>query len=165
MTQEGNATFQEVFSMVSSTDSIKLLPWCVSSAVPFCYMSEALATAVQQGENVQSTTAAPKPEGSLAPDPSSSPAYPTGTPPPLIPFLPDIPFVGTPPVGHPFPGFIASPTPKKWDHSSSSSLGNHYHKRVHISSPEVEVRSKHSSALGDKNMLRLALEARLSFQQ
>ena len=96
MTQEGNATFQEVFSMVSLADLIKLLPWHVSSAVPFCYVGEALATTVQQGENVQSTTAAPQPEGSLAPGPLSSPAHPTGTLPPLMPLLPDIPFVGTP---------------------------------------------------------------------
>ena len=59
MTQEGNTTFQEVFSMVNLTDSIKLLSWCISSAVPFHYMSEALATAMQQGKNVQSTTTAP----------------------------------------------------------------------------------------------------------
>ena len=44
MTQVRNPTFQEVFSMASPTDLIKLLPWCVSSAVPFHYMGEALAT-------------------------------------------------------------------------------------------------------------------------
>ena len=109
MTQEGNATFQEVFSIASLTDLIKLLPWCVSSTVPFHYMSKALSTAVQQGKNVQSTAAAPEPEGSLPPDPSSSPAHLKGTPPPLIPVLPDIPFVGTPP-GVPISWFIVSPT-------------------------------------------------------
>ena len=55
MTKEGNTTFEEVFSVASSTDSIKLLSWCVSSAVPFCYISEVLATAMQQGKNVEST--------------------------------------------------------------------------------------------------------------
>ena len=50
MIQEGNATFQEVFSMVNFTDLIKLLPWCVSSAVPFCYVGEVLATTMQQGK-------------------------------------------------------------------------------------------------------------------
>ena len=55
MPQEGNATFQEVFSMASSTDLIKLLPWSISSAVSFCYVGEALATAMQQGKYIQST--------------------------------------------------------------------------------------------------------------
>ena len=122
-------------------------------------MSEALATAMQQGENIQSTTAAPKPEGSLTLDPLSRPAHPTGPPPPLIPLLPDILFVGTPPVGHSFPGFTASPTLKKWDCFFSSSLCNHHDKRTCISSPEVEVRSRHSSARGNKNMPKLVPEA------
>ena len=43
MAKEADATFQEVFSQVSSTNSIKLLPWCIFSTVPLCYMSEALA--------------------------------------------------------------------------------------------------------------------------
>ena len=72
-------------------------------------MSKALATAMQQGENVQSTTVAPKPEGSPALDPLSSSACPPRTPPPLIPLLPDISFVGTPPVVYTYSGFIASP--------------------------------------------------------
>ena len=109
MTQERNSTFQEVFSMASLTDLIELLPWCVSFTVPFCYMSEALVTAMQQGGHVQSTAAAPQPEGLLVLDPSSTPDHPTGNPPLLKPLLPDIPFVGTPPVGCPFPGFIAGP--------------------------------------------------------
>ena len=52
MTQEGNATIQEVFSVMSLTDSIKLLPLCVSSTVPFCYVGEALATTMQQSKNI-----------------------------------------------------------------------------------------------------------------
>ena len=146
MTQEGDATFQEVFSMASSTDAIKLLPWCLTSAVPFHYIGEALATAMQQGENSPTTTAAPKVVGSMAGGPSSSPAHPTETLPPLILLLLDIPFVVTPPVGHPYPEFIASPTPEKWDGSSSSSLGNHCDKRTHIGSQKVEVRNEHNSA-------------------
>ena len=59
MDQEGNVIFQEVFSMVSLTDSIKLLLLCVSSTVPFCYMSEALATTTQQGEDISATTTTP----------------------------------------------------------------------------------------------------------
>ena len=33
MAQEGNTTFQEVFSMTSLADSVKLLLWCISSSV------------------------------------------------------------------------------------------------------------------------------------
>ena len=146
MTQEGNATFQEVFSMASLTDLIKLLPWCVSSTAPFYYLGYALSTAVQQSKNIQSIATALRPKGSPVLYPSSSSDLPSGTPPPLLPLLPDIPFVGTPPVGCPFPGLITSPISKKWDHSSSDSLHNHHSKKTHISSPEVEVRSEHSSA-------------------
>ena len=124
-----------------------------------------MATATQQGENVQSTTAAPEPEGSLALGPLNSPAHPTGTPPPLIPLLPDIPIVGTLPVECPFPGFITSPTPKKQDCSSSNSLDNHCKKSTHVGSPEVEVRSEHSSVRGDENMPKLVPEAGSSFEQ
>ena len=116
MTQEGNATFQEVFSIASPTDSIKLLPWHVSTPVPFCHMSKALATAMQQGESIPTTATAPKPEESLAPSHSSSPAHHTRTPLPLIPLLPDIPLVGTPPVGCPLLEFIAGPSSSLTDH-------------------------------------------------
>ena len=106
--------FKKSFLLIHLTDSIKLLTWCVSSAVLFHYMSETLATAMQLGKNVQSIAAASKPEGSPALDPSSSLVHPTGTSPPLKPLLLDIPVVGTPPVGHPFLGFIADPYPKRW---------------------------------------------------
>ena len=128
-------------------------------------MSKALATATKQGKNIQYTATPPELEGSLASDPSSSPAHPIGTPPPLIPLLPVIPFVGTPPVGHSFPGFTASSTPKKQDESSSSSLSDHHDKRTCIGSPEIEVRSEHSSPWGDENMPKLVPEAGPSFEQ
>ena len=113
---------------------------------------ETLASAMQQGENFQSTVTVHEPEGSSALNPSSSLVHTTGTPPALIPLLPDIPLCRHSPSRGLFPGFIASPTPKKWDHFSGGSLGNHCYKRTHISSPEVEVRSEHSSAWGDKNI-------------
>ena len=40
MVEEGNIIFQEIFSMMDTTDSIKLLPWCTSSTIPFCFLSE-----------------------------------------------------------------------------------------------------------------------------
>ena len=75
-------------------------------------MSKALATTVQQDEDIPATSIVPEPEGSLAPGPSNSPAHQTGTLPLSVPPLPDISFVGTPPVGYPFAGFTASPTQK-----------------------------------------------------
>ena len=35
MAQEGDCTLQEVFSMVSLAESVKLLPWCFSTGAPF----------------------------------------------------------------------------------------------------------------------------------
>ena len=43
-----DATFQEVFSQASLTGAVTLLPWCLSAAVPFCYISRATITAAQQ---------------------------------------------------------------------------------------------------------------------
>ena len=97
MAKETDATFQAVFSQVSSTDSIKLLPWYISPVVPLCYMNEALATSVQQDEDISVTTTVPKLEDSQAPDPSDSPACQTGTPLLWMHPLLDIPFNGTPP--------------------------------------------------------------------
>ena len=74
MIEQTDATFQEAFSQASSADSIKLLPWCISMAVPLCYMSGTMATAMQQDEDI---SAASEPEGSLTPGPSSSPVHPT----------------------------------------------------------------------------------------
>ena len=95
MTQEEDVICQEVFSMAGATDLIKLLPWCLANALLFCYMSEVMAMAIQQDEDIQTTTTVPQPEGSPALGCWSSPAHPTGTPPPLVPLLPDIPFEGT----------------------------------------------------------------------
>ena len=79
MAKQTDATFQEIFSQVSLANSIMFLPGCVSSAVPLCYMSKALATATQQGKDVPATTTESEPEGSPALGPSSSPAYPPRT--------------------------------------------------------------------------------------
>ena len=128
MVKQVDATFQEVFSQVSLTDLIKLLPWCVSSTVTLHYMSDVLATASQQEEDIPVTIAIPEPEGSWAPDPSDSPAHQTETPPLPVPPLWDIPFVFTQLVGCTFAEFLAIPIQKKWDHSSSSSLSNHHDK-------------------------------------
>ena len=124
MAQEGDAICQEVFSMARATDLIMLLPWCVANALLFCYMSEVMAMAIKQDEDIPATTSVSEPEGSTALGCSSSPAHPTGTP-PLVPLLPDIPFVGTTLLWCLFPEFTAGPTQTKWDHSSSGSLDSH----------------------------------------
>ena len=159
MIKQTDATFQEVFSKVSTADSIKLLPWCTSSTVPLCYMSGALATTMQQDEDIPATSAASEPEGSPAPGPSSSPTHPPQTPSLPVPPLPDIPFVGTPLVGFPFAEFLAVFTQKKWDYSSSGSLNDHHDKTTHVDSQEVEARSEHSSAQGNEDMPKFIPEA------
>ena len=159
MAEQADSTFQEVFSQWNSTDLINLILWCVSSAVSLHYMSEALATTASQEEDVPVTVTVPELEGFQAPDPSDSPAHQTGTPPlPVHPFL-DIPFVGAPPNGHPFAGFIAGPMQRKWDCSSSDTLGDQCDKQTHVDSQEVKVRSRHSSTQGNEDMPKLVLEA------
>ena len=75
MIYQTEATFQEVFSQASLTEAVKLLPWCVSTAVPFCYISRAVTIAAQQDEGIPTmsdlcpTASEPEPShhGSLAP--------------------------------------------------------------------------------------------------
>ena len=43
MAQEGECTFQEIFSMASLAESVKLLPWCFSTGAPLYYMDDTLA--------------------------------------------------------------------------------------------------------------------------
>ena len=81
MAEEADTTFQEVFSQASSTDSIELLLWCISSTVCLCYMSEVLATTTQQEEDIPGTITVPKLEDLQAQDPADSPAHQAGTPP------------------------------------------------------------------------------------
>ena len=46
MANKGDCTFQEVFLMTSMAESVKLLPWCVSSGVPLGYMDATLAATI-----------------------------------------------------------------------------------------------------------------------
>ena len=45
MAQEGDHTFQEVFSMTSSGESVKLLPWYVSTGIPLHHMDDTMVAA------------------------------------------------------------------------------------------------------------------------
>ena len=144
MAQEANATFQEVFTMVCLTDLIKPLPWCVSSAVLFHYMSEVLATTMQQDENVQTTAAAPEPEGitrSWSLKQSSSSNWNSTS------FSISL-------TGYPLCRYSPSGVPISWAHCQP-----HTSKRVHVCSQEVKVRSEHSSVQGDEDMPELVPEA------
>ena len=162
MAEESNSTFQKVFSQMSSTDSIKLLPWCVSSAVALHYINEVLATAAQWEEDIPWTATVPDPESSQVLNPPDSPAHHTGIPTPLVPPLLDIPIVGTPLVGHPFAWFIVDPMQKREDCFPSSTLGDLHYKWTHVNPQEVEVRSEHSCVQGEEDLPTLTSEARYS---
>ena len=142
-----DATPQEVLSQVSSTEAIKLLPWCISATVPFHYISETTTTAAQQDEGISIVSKAcptvPEPHSLPVPGPSG-----VLTPPPPVSSLPDIPLEGIPLLGCPFAGLTIPPL-GKWDHSPSDSPDCLHIKRTHITSPEVVVRSEHSSTWGN----------------
>ena len=164
MAPEGNYTFQEIFLMTSLSNSVKLLPWCISSAVPLGYMDDMLVPAMQKDETAPATLGMPEPEEPPAPGLSSSPAHPTEIP-PAIPLLLDLPFEGTPSMGCSFFKSLASPSQKKRDCSPSRSFSNHHGKRTQVDSPEVEVRSEHSSTWGGNYMLKVILDTRPSSAQ
>ena len=52
MINQTAAALQEVLSQAGLTEAIKLLPWCVSAAVPLCYIREAATMAAQQDKGV-----------------------------------------------------------------------------------------------------------------
>ena len=159
MAQEENTFFQDVFTIASPVELIKLLSWCISSVVPSSYISEVLVASVWLSKTAPATTAVPEPEESTTPGPSSSPACLSETPHPIISLFPDLPFMCTAPVGCPFAEFLAISTQKKWGCSSRSSLDQHCSKRTCVDSQEVKARSDHSSTWGDDNMPELVPEA------
>ena len=71
-----DATFQEVLSQASSMEAVKLLPWCISAVVPFCYVSGAITIAAQQGKGIPTISGpcptAPEPEPCCSPVPGPS---------------------------------------------------------------------------------------------
>ena len=159
MIKQRDATIQEVFSQVSLEDSIKLLPWCISVAVPLCYVSGMMATTTQQDENVP---AASESEGLLAPDPPSSLVHP-----PRTPSIYSTSLTGYDP-GRYFPGG----TPICW-------VPSHLHteKGRLLSQPFIQQSSqqedpcqlprsqrKHSSAQGNEEMAELLLGTGTSFE-
>ena len=124
MEEEVDTTFQEVFLEMSLMDSIRLLPWCISTtsspgALPPCYMREALATAVQQIVEALMAVTVLESEGWQALVSTSSPAHQMETSPIPIPVLLNMPLIGTPPVGCTLVGLLINPQHTKWDHSPS----------------------------------------------
>ena len=147
-------------------ETIKLLPLCISAAVPFHYISRAITMAAQLDEGIPTesqlhpTTSEPQPGPHGSPVPGSLRSL---TPPPVTSPLPmsslsDILLAGTPLLGHPFADFLAIPSKGKWDHSLSDSLNHLHTKRTHITSPEVKVGSEHSSTQGQDHMPDLVPE-------
>ena len=159
--------FQEAFSQVSLTEAAKLLPWCISVAVPFCYISGTITTAAQQDEGFPTTPEPCSTASELAPEPHCSWALgPPGglTPPPrtsLLPVssLPDIPLTGTSMMGCLFSYFLAIPSQGKQDHSPSGSFDHSPTKRTSVCSQDIEVGVESSSSLGDQGTLELVPEA------
>ena len=47
MAWERDYTFQEVFPMTSLANSVKLLPWHVSTSIPLCHMDDTLTVTEQ----------------------------------------------------------------------------------------------------------------------
>ena len=89
MAEEVDATFHEVFSDISSADSVRLIPWCICTAanpdvIPVHHLSEALTTTMQPGVDTPVVAPVPGSKGSQVLAPMSSPAYHSETPPPPI---------------------------------------------------------------------------------
>ena len=115
--------------------------------VSLCYIGEAATTATHQDEGV-SIASDPEPCGLPVPDPSGVLSPPLAMS--LLPVfsIPDIPLDGTPWLGHSFAGLTILPK-GNLDHSPSDSPDHLYMNRNSVTSPEVKVRSKHSSIWGD----------------
>ena len=136
-----------MFSQKSLMEAIKLLPWCISVVVPFCYTSGALSTATQQDEGISimskphMTASEPEPEshGLPVPGPPRGLTPTPGTSFLLVPSLPDIPLSGAPLIGHPFSNLLAIPSQGKWDHTPSGSLDPHPTKRTHNHPPKLRL--------------------------
>ena len=144
-------------------EAITLLPWCISMAVPLHYIRKAATMAAQQDEGV-SIVSRPcltvlEPHGSPVLGPSGVLTTSLATSPPPVSSLPDIPLEGTSLLGCSFAG-LTIPPKGKWDHSPSDSP-NHLHiKRTHVTSPEVEVGSEHSSTWSNDHTPDLTSETR-----
>ena len=111
MAKEGDCTFQEVFSVVSLAESVKLLPWCFSTGTPLCLMDDALAATEQQSKTALATVDATDLKELTVLGLSSNPTHSPKTPPPAIHLLPDLPFECTLPWGiHSLSPLPASPS-------------------------------------------------------
>ena len=90
------ATFQKVFSQASLMEAVRLLPWCISAVVPFCYISRVVTTATKQDKGIltmsepcpTASESEPEPHGSLVPG-SSRGLTPSETSPLPVSSLPD----------------------------------------------------------------------------
>ena len=115
MIDQTDVTLQEVLSQVSSTEAITLLPWCISMAMPLCYISKSVSLVAHQDEGISiaSESCPIVPESEPHSSPVSGPSGGLTPLPPMSPFpvfsIPDIPLDGTPWLGHSFAGLNIPP--------------------------------------------------------
>ena len=118
MAEQVDTTFREVPSQMSQADSVRLLPWFLSTTAnpstgAICSVSEALTTVMQPKADAPTYDTTLEFEGITALASTSSPAHQASTLPPVLPML-DIPATGIP-VGHLFLALAIGLKHKKWD--------------------------------------------------
>ena len=99
MIYQTNSTLHKVLSQVSSTEAIKLLPWCLSMVVPLLYEVGTMAAQQDKGVSIVSgpypIVPEPEPHGLLVLGPSGVLNPSLVTSPAPVSSLPDIPLEGT----------------------------------------------------------------------
>ena len=163
MAKEVDATFKEVSSETSLTDSVRLVSCSFSTTanpgiIPICCMSKALATAMQQRADAPATATAQELNGPQAPASMSNPAFQIETPPLPILCMSDIPLISTLQVGCLLIRFIFNPPHKMQDHSPSSAPDDQSGKRAHAKTAEANVSIGHNTPQGKKEPPRIPLE-------
>ena len=134
MINQTDATLKEVLSQASSTEAVKLLPWCISTVVPFYYISEATTMTAQQDKGISivsrphPTVPEPDPHGLLVPGPPGVLTPPLVTSPPPVSSLPDISVAGTLLLGCPTGGLanpdeVVTSSSKSTEDWTSSDIG------------------------------------------
>ena len=145
MGEQGDTTFRMVLSHVSQANSVRLLPWFLSTATNPCAVlihsvSETHTTVMQPGADAPADDTTPEFESSEALESTGSPVCQASTPPPPALPIPDIPATGTP-VGFPFFMLTINPKHKKWDCSPDSTHDDQCAKRAHTGSEEANISS------------------------
>ena len=101
--------FNGQFSQICKGIALMLFYQC-----PLHHMDDALVATEQQSETNPATADVTKPEEPSTPGLPSSTTCSPKTLPPVTPLLLDLPFEGTPSMGHPFFESLARPSQQKW---------------------------------------------------